>query len=111
MLNTGLNLKYATDKFTLTSTTSYQFMDDCMMMDQDYLASDFMHLEQRQLTNAITQELTVRNNTEGKWKRATGLYGSYQWLRTDAPVFSTKTLPAVYQAEYNRQCIIQYLRQ
>lgn len=87
MLNTGLNLKYATDKFTLTSTTSYQFMDDCMMMDQDYLASDFMHLEQRQLTNAITQELTVRNNTEGKWKRATGLYGSYQWLRTDAPVF------------------------
>lgn len=87
MLNTGLNLKYATDKFTLTSTTSYQFMDDCMMMDQDYLASDFMHLEQRQLTNAITQELTIRNNTEGKWKRATGLYGSYQWLRTDAPVF------------------------
>ena len=87
MLNTGLNLKYATDKFTLTSTTSYQFMDDCMMMDQDYLASDFMHLEQRQLTNAITQELTVRNNTEGKWKHATGLYGSYQWLRTDAPVF------------------------
>lgn len=90
MLNTGLNLKYTADQFTLSSTTSYQFLDDCMKMDQDYLASDLMHLEQRQLMNAITQELSVRNNTTNRWKRATGIYGSYQWLKTDAPVFFDK---------------------
>lgn len=87
MLNTGINIKYADERYTLTSTTSYQFLDDCMMMDQDYLASDFMHLEQRQLMNAITQELTIRNNDAKRWKTATGIYGSYQWLKTDAPVF------------------------
>lgn len=90
MLNTGLNLKYQAERFTLNSTTSYQFLDDCMKMDQDYLAADLMHMEQRQLMNAITQELTIRNNTHGKWNRATGMYGSYQWLRTDAPVFFDK---------------------
>lgn len=90
MFNTGLSLKYAADRFTLTSATSYQFLDDCMAMDQDYLAADYMHMEQRQLMNAITQELTVRNHTSSNWKRATGLYGSYQWLKTDAPVFFDK---------------------
>lgn len=87
ILNAGLNIKYTGENFTLNSTTSYQFLDDCMKMDQDYLPADLMHMEQRQLMNAITQEITIRNSNTSKWKRATGVYGSYQWLKTDAPVF------------------------
>jgi len=87
MLNTGIHVKYSGEGFMLNSTTSYQYLKDYMMMDQDYLPQDFMFLEQRQFQNALTQELTLRNTGNGTWHRTTGIYGSYQWMRTDAPVF------------------------
>ena len=87
MLNTGVNIGYETDKFLLTSTTSYQFLQDQMLMDQDYMTPDYLQLEQRQKMNALTQEFVLRSHDKGRWQHATGLYGSYQWLRTDAPVY------------------------
>ena len=87
MLNTGVNIGYETDKFLFTSTTSYQFLQDQMMMDQDYMTPDYLQLEQRQKMNALTQEFVLRSHDKGRWQHATGLFGSYQWLRTDAPVY------------------------
>ena len=87
MLNTGVNIGYETDKLLLTSTTSYQFLQDQMLMDQDYMTPDYLQLEQRQKMNALTQEFVLRSHDKGRWQHATGLYGSYQWLRTDAPVY------------------------
>ena len=37
MLNSGVNIGYEMDKFLFTSTTSYQFLQDQMLMDQDYM--------------------------------------------------------------------------
>ena len=87
MLNTGLNISYNTDQFLFTSTTSYQFLEDLMHMDQDYMAGDYLRLEQRQKMNALTQEFVLRNHGTSRWQHTTGLFGSYQWMRTDAPVF------------------------
>ena len=87
MLNTGVNIGYETDKFLFTSTTSYQFLQDQMMRDQDYMTPDYLQLEQRQKMNALTQEFVLRSHDKGRWQHATGLFGSYQWLRTDAPVY------------------------
>ncbi|SHK25918.1 TonB-dependent receptor [Xylanibacter ruminicola] len=87
MLNTGLNISYNTDQFLFTSTTSYQFLEDLMQMDQDYMAGDYLRLEQRQKMNALTQEFVLRNHGTSRWQHTTGLFGSYQWMRTDAPVF------------------------
>ena len=87
MLNTGLGLTYRTEALAFSSQTSYQFLKDCMEMDQDYLPQDYMHLGQRQLMNALTQELTVKSTHEGAWQHTSGVYGSYQWLKTSAPVF------------------------
>jgi len=86
MLNTGLNISYNMDKLLFTSTTSYQFLQDNMMMDQDYMTPDYLQLSQRQKMNALTQEFVLRSHDKGQWQHATGLYASYQWLRTDAPV-------------------------
>ena len=86
MLNTGLNISYNTEKLLFTSTTSYQFLQDRMLMDQDYMAPDYLRLEQRQKQNAITQEFVLRSHDTSRWQHATGLFGSYQWLHTDAPV-------------------------
>ena len=87
MLNTGLNISYEMPRLLFTSTTSYQFLKDQMLMDQDYMAPDYLRLEQRQKQNAVTQELVLRSRHDGRWQHASGLFGSYQWLRTDAPVY------------------------
>lgn len=106
MLNMGLSLRYAADAFTLNSTTSYQYLSDRMMMDQDYLPQDYMHLNQRQLMNAVTEELTLKSNTKGAWQWTAGLYGSYQWLKTEAPVsfdgdFTDRISQGVQASMYN----------
>ena len=87
MFNTGLNISYDMDQLLFTSTTSYQYLKDLMLMDQDYLTPDYLRLEQRQKQNAITQEFVLRSNQATRWQHTSGLFGSYQWLRTDAPVY------------------------
>ena len=87
MLNTGLNISYNTEKYLFTSTTSYQYLKDQMLMDQDYMTPDYLQLHQNQKMNALTQEFVLRSHDKSRWQHATGLFGAYQWLRTDAPVY------------------------
>lgn len=87
MLNTGLNISYDMDNLLFTSTTSYQYLNDLMDMDQDYMTPDYLRLQQCQKMNALTQEFVLRSHDKSRWQHATGLFGSYQWLRTDAPVW------------------------
>ena len=87
MFNTGLNIGYDTGRLLFTSTTSYQFLQDVMLMDQDYMTPDYLRLEQRQKMNALTQEFVLRSHDKSRWQHTTGLFASYQWLRTDAPVY------------------------
>ena len=94
MLNTGLGVSYEMSRLLFTSTTSYQYLNDLMLMDQDYMQPDYLRLTQRQKMNAVTQEFVLRSNNKGlmslilpkRWQHATGLFGSYQWLNTNAPV-------------------------
>ena len=86
MVNTGLNISYKANDWLLSSTTSWQYLRDHMEMDQDYLPADFMHLTQLQKQQALTQELILRSHGQRKWHWTFGVFGSYQWLRTDAPV-------------------------
>jgi len=88
VLNSGLIVRTNSDLFDFSSTTTYQYLKDYMLMDQDYTPVDYMHLVQRQFQNALTQEFTFKNNNHDNiWQWTFGAFGSYQWLRTDAPVF------------------------
>ncbi|WP_028898201.1 TonB-dependent receptor [Prevotella sp. HUN102] len=87
MLNTGLGISYKGDGYLLSSMTSWQFLKDYMLMDMDYLPRDFMHLEQRQHQNALTEELSIKSKNTGNWQWTFGAFGSYEWLKTQAPVF------------------------
>lgn len=88
MVNTGLSITARlTERTSLHSTTSHQFLDDDMIMDQDYVADDFMKLEHRQKMNAVTQEVTLRGGITDRWKQTTGVFFSHEWLKTDGPVF------------------------
>ena len=86
MVNTGLTVSYKADSWLLSSTTSWQYLRDHMEMDQDYQPADFMHLTQIEKQQALTQELIMRSHGQRKWHWTFGVFGSYQWLRTDAPV-------------------------
>ena len=87
MVNSGLHVTYRTPSLLLASTTSYQYLYDQMVMDQDYLPEDYLRLEQRQKMNAITQELSLRSTGGGVWNHASGVFFSKQWLKTDGPVY------------------------
>ena len=87
MLNTGLSISYDTPRLLFTSTTSFQHLKDEMQMDQDYMTPDYLRLEQCQRMNALTQEFVLRSHNINRWQHTTGIFGSYQWLRTDAPVY------------------------
>ena len=86
MFNTGLNIGYNMEKLLFTSTTSYQHLKDQMLMDQDYMTPDYLQLHQDQKMNAITQEFVLRSHDKSRWQHATGIFGAYQWLNTEAPV-------------------------
>lgn len=104
-LNTGVMAAYKGEGFEATSTTTYQLLNDRMQMDVDYQPKDYMSLTQKQLQNTLSQEFSVKSRGTGFWHWAFGAFGSYQWLRTDAPVHfgeaMNKTLSATTtQAAY-----------
>lgn len=105
-LNTGVMAAYKGEGFEATSTTTYQLLNDRMQMDVDYQPKDYMSLTQKQLQNTLSQEFSVKSRGTGIWHWAFGAFGSYQWLRTEAPVHfgeaMNKTLSATTtQAAYS----------
>lgn len=105
-LNSALQLKYNLSDVELHSTTSYQYLKDYMLMDQDYLPQDYMHLCQRQFMNALTQEFSARSSKKSAWQWTAGAFGSYQWLKTDAPVyfneaFTNRIASGIQKSMYN----------
>lgn len=87
MVNAGLSISYKWDALLLSLATGYQYLDDMMQMDQDYLPADYMRLEQMQKLNVLTQEVTLRSTGDSRWQHTSGAFFSYQWLHTDAPVY------------------------
>lgn len=87
LLNTGLHINYRGNGYSINSVTSYQFLNDEMLMDQDYLPQDYMHLSQKQLQNAVTEEISIKSENQSRWHWTAGVYASHQWTKTDAPVF------------------------
>lgn len=106
MFSTALTVKYAAQGFDINSTTSYQHLHDNMLMDIDYTPRDFNLMRQRQNMNAVTEELTFKRNTEGRWQWTAGAFFSRKWLTNTAPVdfgrdFGTTISTPINTAMYN----------
>lgn len=88
LLVTGLTTQWQAPKFTLTSTTSFQYLRDHMLMDIDYTLADLMRMNQHQRQRALTEEVTLKSrDNDHRWQWATGVFASGLWQRVDAPVF------------------------
>lgn len=88
-LVSGLKIGHQGKAFDFSSVTSYQYLKDRMLMDQDYLAADYMHILQEQQQNTLTEELTLKSHRPvgGFWHWTVGGFFSAEWLRTNGPVF------------------------
>ena len=95
-LITGLKFGYTGNGYDFTSVSSYQYIKDRMLMDQDYLSADYMHILQEQLQNSFTQELSLKSNKAvgDFWHWTVGGFFSKQWLKTNGPVFFDDAMTA-----------------
>ena len=86
MTNLGANLEHKAERWQMNAVTGYQQLKDRMFMDQDFMQPDIYTLEQRQRIHTLSEEVTFKNRTQGRWDWITGANIMYQWLHTSGPV-------------------------
>ncbi|MDL2290213.1 TonB-dependent receptor, partial [Paludibacteraceae bacterium OttesenSCG-928-F17] len=83
----GTTFRYVGEKVRFSSTTSYQYMDDEMLLDQDFQPQSMFTIQQEQEENAATQEFVLRRaDTRAKWQWLFGAFGFYKHNKMNAPV-------------------------
>lgn len=104
LLNAGVNLEYQADRFTLSSVTGYQNLQDGMMLDQDFTDKDIFTLYQKQKLNTLSEELVIKSKPGQNWQWATGIFGFYQSLDTSGPVtFKEEGMKEIIEGNANSQ--------
>lgn len=83
----GLIIGYTHEKFSLTSITSVQHINDNMTLDQDFLPESYFTLTQKKKETSLTEEAVFKGNAvEDKYHWIAGAMGFYKHLNMDAPV-------------------------
>lgn len=82
----GLTINKLWNKWSLSSITSYQYIDDNMTLDQDFTPLSYFTLTQARREHAVTQELVARSRDEEAYKWLVGAFGFYRRYHMDAPV-------------------------
>ena len=86
LLTAGVHTTYDMGNTALYSVTTYQNISDNMLMDQDFISYDIYTLRQRQLSNIVSEELTLKGKRKGHVQGLLGLNFFYEWQNTQAPV-------------------------
>jgi outer membrane receptor protein involved in Fe transport len=83
----GLTLRKAFDRFTLSSITSYQYLDDNMTLDQDFTPHDYFTLTQARREHAVTQDIILRGHDKAQgYNWLAGASGFFRHYCMHAPV-------------------------
>lgn len=83
----GITARYSGERFSLTSITSVQHINDNMTLDQDFLPDDYFTLTQKKKETAVTQDIVARSiPSDGVYGWLGGLFAFYKHLDMDAPV-------------------------
>ncbi|MDE7181291.1 MAG: TonB-dependent receptor [Muribaculaceae bacterium] len=86
IFNDGLTLNWRSDRFTMSSITSVQYLDDNMTLDQDFLPLPYFTITQRQRETSVTQDVVFRGHTSGKYTWVAGVFGFFKNMDMQAPV-------------------------
>lgn len=83
----GLTVSYRGDRLIFSSTTTWQYLNDNMTMDQDFSPASIFTLQQGQKENTFTQDFALkRASQERKWQWLTGITLFHKNMDMDAPV-------------------------
>ena len=85
-ISEGLVVKRKLDWATFSSTTGYQYVDDRMNLDNDFLPLDYFSMGQYQKEHSLTQELVLKMDDMGIFNLLGGLFGFYKHNNMSAPV-------------------------
>ncbi len=86
LFSTNFKAVWETKPFILTSVTSYRNLSDRMHMDQDFIYLDYYTLEQRQKSNTLSEELTLKSHPFQRLEWTGGIFALWQAMRTHSPV-------------------------
>ena len=88
LLGDALTINKYHDRFTATSVTSLQYLDNDLRLDQDFLPLSYFTLDQRKKELVISQDLMVRSasSASSPYSWIGGLSGFWKRLRMEAPV-------------------------
>ena len=83
----GLTAKWHIGNVTLTSSTSYQFINDNMTLDQDFLPMSYFNITQKKTEHGLTEDLIVKGNAiDGRLNWVGGAFAFYRHMNMSAPV-------------------------
>lgn len=85
-ISDGLTIQYEQPRYSLTSITSYQYTNDQMTMDNDFLPLNYFTLEQGIREQVVTEDVVFRSRGDRRYNYLFGLYGFYRYNKMEAPV-------------------------
>lgn len=90
-VNDALTIGYDFGSFSLASITSYQYMNDKMHLDNDFLPEYYFTLEQRKQQHNFAEDFVLRSKSEGVYRWLVGVNGFFKREKMQAPVTFGKT--------------------
>lgn len=94
LLSIGLRMEYHLDNVVLTSSTSFQQMEDFQGIDQDFTPASFYWVIQDRAENTFVEEFTIRNKKEGKLDWLAGAFAFKQQSDSEVGVTFGSAAPA-----------------
>lgn len=85
-LSDAVRVAYEGENYTLTSVTSWNYLDDCMTLDQDFTPRSMFTLQQAQREHTLTEEVIFKYDPTQKYSARFGAFGFYKHLNMAAPV-------------------------
>ncbi|MBQ5783692.1 MAG: TonB-dependent receptor plug domain-containing protein, partial [Bacteroidales bacterium] len=85
-VSNGLSVNYNADNYVFSSVTSWQYLDDCMILDQDFTPKDMFTLKQAQHEHTVTQDFVFKSKEGRRYQWLTGATFFYKGMDMDAPV-------------------------
>ena len=101
-ISDGLKIHYERPRYHFTSISSYQFSDDALQMDNDFLPLNLFTLRQMNREQVVTEDLIFRSRNRQRYNFLFGAYGFYRYSNLSAPVnFKTDGINALIFAAAN----------
>lgn len=85
-VSNGLTVRYDAEHFSVASITSYQYSDDEMILDQDFLPLSYFTLKQARREHSLTEDLVFKSREKRPYRWLFGVFGFYRHGNMDAPV-------------------------